>query len=221
VTSKDVIISDIYSYVPVKLPFDAVPKTQFFLVRHVLIKYSSDYIVPPKKSSFLCLSDANYFHSCAKIFDKKWEDCDIDSCVDICLISGQPGPTDPGRNEILLCGRIYREDFVILLLTDLRNQDLVNNAFLLSYSTPQIGGVFDWEVLSHSVWLPHFFERMLMVRSTIARIIMSMENENKLIQISPRAIANQEKYNQIAKVTSQSCTDRTSSILDVMNKQVV
>jgi hypothetical protein len=50
---------------------------------------------------------------------------------------------------------------------------------------------------------------------------MSIENENKKIKISPRAIANQEKYNQIVKVTSQSCTDRTLSILNVMNKQVV
>jgi hypothetical protein len=151
-----------------------------------------------------------------KNFDKKWEDCDIDSCVNCCLIIGQPGPTDHGHNEILLCGRIYREDFVIPLLTDLRNQDLVNNAFLSScystiskgateeqlaffaanqgcfpnvagavfhlsvgsgkwrsnyispyrdsgknmvvtwpYSTPQIGGVFDWEE-PHSVCFPHF-----------------------------------------------------------------
>jgi hypothetical protein len=145
---QDVIISDIYSYVPVELPFDAVPKTQFFLVHHVLIKYSSDYKVHPKKGS-CCLSDANYFRSCAKIMDKKWEDADIDSCVDVCLITGQPGPTDSGRNEILLCGRIYREDFSIPLLTDSRDQDLINNSFLSScyntisksgFATHRVGG---------------------------------------------------------------------------------
>jgi hypothetical protein len=62
---------------------------------------------------------------CAKIFDKKWEDGDIDSCVDVCLITGQPAPTDPGRNKILLCGKIYRDDFSIPLLTDMRNQELM------------------------------------------------------------------------------------------------
>jgi 3-oxoacyl-[acyl-carrier-protein] synthase III len=64
---------------------------------------------------------------------------------------------------------------------------------------------------------------MLMARSTIARIISSIENENKFIKISLRAIAHQEKYNQIAQVaSSQNCSDGTSSsILDVMNKQVV
>jgi hypothetical protein len=292
---QDVMISDIYSYVPVELPFDAVPKTQFFLVRRVLIKYSSDYKVHPKKGS-CCLSDANYLRSCAKIMDKKWEDADIDSCVDVCLITGQPGPTDSGRNEILLCGRIYREDFCIPRLTDSRDQDVINNNFLSScyntisksgfathrvggsagdngateeqlaffeanrgcypnvvgavlhlpvgggkwrsyyispyrasrknmvvtwpYSTPQIGGVFEWDE-SHSVCFPLFFERMSMVRSTIPRIITSMENANNFIKISPRAIAHQEKYNQIAQVASQNCNDGTSSILDVMNKQVV
>jgi hypothetical protein len=105
------------------------------MVCHVLIKYSSDYNVPPKKGS-CCLSDASYCHSCAKIMDKKWEDKDIDICVDICLITGQPGPTDSGLNKILLCGRIYREDFSIPLLTDSRDQDLINNMFLLScYNT--------------------------------------------------------------------------------------
>jgi hypothetical protein len=48
-----------------------------------------------------------------------------------------------------------------------------------------------------------------------------MEKENKFIKISPRAIAHQEKYNQIAQVASQNCYDGTSLILDVMNKQVV
>jgi hypothetical protein len=88
------------------------------------------------------------------------------------------------------------------------------------YSTPQIGGVFDWDE-SHSVFFPLFFERMSMVQSTIARIIISMANENKFIKISTRAIAHQEKYNQIAQVTSHNCSDGTSLILDVMNKQVV
>jgi hypothetical protein len=91
--------------------------------------------------------------------------------------------------------------------------------FTWPYSTPQIGGVFKWDE-SHSVCFPLFFERMSKVRSTIARIISSMENENKFIKISPRAIAHQEKYNQIAQVAPQNCSDGTSSILDVMNKQV-
>jgi hypothetical protein len=68
--------------------------------------------------------------------DKKWEDGDIDSCVDVCLITGQPGPNNSGCNEILLCGRIYRTDFSIPLLADSTSQDLINNAFLLScYNT--------------------------------------------------------------------------------------
>jgi hypothetical protein len=82
--------------------------------------------------------------------DKKWEDADIDSCVDVCLITGQPGRTDSGRNEILLCGRLYREDFSIPVLTDSRDQqDLINNTFLLScyntisksgFATHRVGG---------------------------------------------------------------------------------
>ena len=81
--------------------------------------------------------------------DKKWEDADIDSCVDVCLITGQPGPTDSGRNEILLCGRIYREDFSIPRLTDSRDQDVINNKFLSScyntisksgFTTHRVGG---------------------------------------------------------------------------------
>jgi hypothetical protein len=88
------------------------------------------------------------------------------------------------------------------------------------YSPPQIGGVFEWDG-SYSVCFPLFFERMLMNRSTIARIIISKENENMFIKISPRAIANQEKYNQNANATSQKCPNGTTSILNVMNKQVV
>jgi hypothetical protein len=45
--------------------------------------------------------------------DKHWEDLDIANDVDVCLVTGIPGPRDKGRNEILLAGRIYHQGFEI------------------------------------------------------------------------------------------------------------
>jgi hypothetical protein len=60
------------------------------------------------------------------------------------------------------------------------------------YSTPQMGGHFKY-TRNHCEKFPDFFDRMSMCRSTIARIIMSLHDKQKL-NISPRAAAVQEKY---------------------------
>jgi hypothetical protein len=99
----DVIISDYYSYVPVTLPFEKKEKVQHFMVRHLLIKFSTDYNAHPDNGT-CCLSEEEYFKSCLRVFDEVWENNDIKNDVDVCLITGEPGPKDKGRNEILLCG---------------------------------------------------------------------------------------------------------------------
>jgi hypothetical protein len=62
--------------------------------------------------------------------DKKWEDADIDSCVDVCLITGQPGPTDSGRNEIILCGRI--EDSCYRFFPKIHSKNTFSRTFFLT-----------------------------------------------------------------------------------------
>jgi hypothetical protein len=292
---SEVIIGDFYCYVPVELPFDAEPQQQFFMIRRVLIKYSSEYFSHPTNGS-CCLSDEDYFRSCVKIFDEKWEDADIKNGVDVCLITGQPGPDDKGRNEILLSARIYREDFSIPFPTDSQEKENCSTSFLKScyesikngcgfvtyrvggsagdegateeqltflkakfnpgcfpvvagavlhfyvgggkwrayyitpykkkksvkiwhYSTPQVGGQFDYDK-EHSDRFPSFFDRMSMVRSTFPRIVASLQESNRFIEISPRAMANQEQLNLQARYENlKSCG--AISVLEVLNKQVV
>jgi hypothetical protein len=65
----------------------------------------------------------------------------------------------------------------------------------------------------------------------MARVIIGMQQTNRYINISPRAIAAQEGYNQEAKKQAQpkGCSDdvvevgenRPWSLLDAMNEQVV
>jgi hypothetical protein len=120
----DVVISDYYSYLSVTLPFLTEQPTMNFMVRRVLIRYSDDYVCHPMKGS-CCLSNAPYFASCYRIFDERWEYDDIKSDVDVCLITGQPGPNDNGRNEILLSGRIYKSGFEIPICSNrLKNEFL-------------------------------------------------------------------------------------------------
>jgi hypothetical protein len=108
----DVVLSDYYSYVSVTVPFEKQEKDHYFMVRRVLIKYSTDYIAHPDNGT-CCLSDPEYFKSCFRVFDECWENNDIKNDVDVCLITGEPGPKDKGRNEILLSGRIYTDGFEI------------------------------------------------------------------------------------------------------------
>jgi hypothetical protein len=139
----DVVISDFYSYISVPLPFETDQSTMNFMVRRVLIRYSKDYACHPKKGS-CCLDDVQYFTSCYRIFDKKWEDNDINSDVDVCLITGQPGPNDNGRNEILLSGRIYKSGFQIPICSDqMKNQFLqscLSRISKMGYETHRLGG---------------------------------------------------------------------------------
>jgi hypothetical protein len=303
--SSDIIIGDFCIEVPVELPFNLQPTIQNWRVRRVLIKFSTDYKSHPKQGS-CCLADKDYFRSCVRIFDQDWEDEDIKNGIDVCLITGQPGPLDSGRNEILLSGRIYKEDYSIPLSKNWSEQEMTNDAFLQScyealsktgyvthrvggsagdygataeqllyfkehrgcfpnvagavlhlsmgsgkwrsyyispyakrknkmvktwqYSTPQIGGVFQWDAKLCSNF-PHFFDRMSMVRSTMARVIIGMQQTNRYIHISPRAIANQERYNQEAKMQAKPKgfsedviavgEDPPLSLLHSMNQQVV
>jgi hypothetical protein len=303
--SSDIIIGDFCMDVPVELPFNAYRTIQNWRVRRVLIKFSLDYKTHPKLGS-CCLADKDYFRSCLRIFDEEWENEDIKNGIDVCLITGQPGPLDLGRNEILLSGRIYKQEFSIPLSQNVGKQALINDAFLSScyealsktgyvthrvggssgdygataeqllyfkehrgcfpnvagavlhlsmgsgkwrsyyispyakrknkmvktwqYSTPQIGGVFQWNAKQSSSF-PHFFDRMSMVRSTMARVIIGMQQTNRYINISPRAIAAQERYNQLAKkhAKTKGCSedvvevreDRPLSFLHSMNQQVV
>jgi hypothetical protein len=129
---NDIIIGDFCIDVPVKLPFNVQPTIQNWRVHRVLIKFSFDYKTHPKKGS-CCLADKDYFRLCIRIFDHDWEDKDIKNGINICLITGQPGPNDLGRNEILLSGRIYKEDYSIPLLKNWGEQELINDAFLCSY----------------------------------------------------------------------------------------
>jgi hypothetical protein len=122
----DVVISDYYSYVPVTLLFNQQDKVQYFMVRHLLIKYSHDYHAHPENGT-CCLSEPEYFKSCFRVFDEVWENNDINNDVDVCLITGEPGPKDKGRNEILLSGRIYSSGFEIPLV-----HGNVKNEFLKS-----------------------------------------------------------------------------------------
>jgi hypothetical protein len=108
----DVVISDYYSYVPVTLPFDKNGKLQYFMVRRVLVKYSSDYDAHPENGT-CSSSDEEYFKTCFRVFDKVWENNDINNDVDVCLITGEPGSKDKGHNEILLSGQIYTSGFEI------------------------------------------------------------------------------------------------------------
>jgi hypothetical protein len=62
------------------------------------------------------------------------------------------------------------------------------------YSTPQVGGQFDWEK-KHSDRFPEFFDCMSMVRSTIPCIVAALQESNRYISISPRSMANQEQFN--------------------------
>jgi hypothetical protein len=109
---NDVVIADQYFFVPVEIPFDEGQPTVDFMIRRVLIRYSKDYKKPPKNGS-CCLSNQDYFESCTRIFGPEWENNDIKNNVDACLITGEPGRNDKGRNEILLAGRIYRKGFEI------------------------------------------------------------------------------------------------------------
>jgi hypothetical protein len=145
---SDIIVGDFCIDVPVELPFDMHSTIQNWRVRRVLIKFSLDYKTHPKKGS-CCLEDKNYFRSCVKIFDREWEDNDIKNGIDVCLITGQPGPHDLGRNEILLSGRIYKEEFSIPLSKSCSEQAQIHDAFLnlcyeaLSkngYVTHRVGG---------------------------------------------------------------------------------
>jgi hypothetical protein len=85
---EDVLIDDYYCNVPITLPFDLDHGQEYFLVRHVLIKFLSDNMAHPENGS-CCLSDKDYFQSSVRIFDKRWEDNDISNDVDVCLITGQ------------------------------------------------------------------------------------------------------------------------------------
>jgi hypothetical protein len=264
---SDVVLADQYFFVPVEIPFEEGQPTVHFMIRRVLIRYSLDYKKAPKNGT-CCLSNTDYFESCAKIFGPEWENNDIKNNVDACLISGEPGRNDKGRNEILLAGRIYRKGFEIPTAEKQSKDVRIQNSFLYScynsikkkgfvtyrsggsagdngataeqlqffkknpgcfptvagatlhlyvgggkwrgyyvspyevmdsclvavwpYSTPQMGGHFKY-TRNHSDKFPEFFDRMSMCRSTIARIIMSLHDRQKL-NISPRAAAVQEKY---------------------------
>jgi hypothetical protein len=100
---SNIIFGDFCIDVPVELPFNAHPRIQNWRVRRVLIKFSLDYKTHPKKGS-CCLADKGYFRSCVRIFDHDWENKDIKNGINVCLITGQPGPLDSGWNEILLSG---------------------------------------------------------------------------------------------------------------------
>jgi hypothetical protein len=60
------------------------------------------------------------------------------------------------------------------------------------YSTPQMGGHFKFTRI-HSEKFPEFFDRMSKCRSTMARVLLSL-HENEKRSISPRASVIQEKY---------------------------
>jgi hypothetical protein len=114
----DVVISDYYSYVPVTLPFDQQDKVQ----------NSNDYHAHPENGT-CCLSDPEYFKSCFHVFDEVWENNDIKNDVDVCLITGEPGPKDKGRNEILLSGRIYSSGFEIPLVNGKVKNEFLKSCF--------------------------------------------------------------------------------------------
>jgi hypothetical protein len=139
----DVVISDYYSYVPVTLPFEKNKKVQHFLVRRLLIKFSTDYDAHPENGT-CSLSDEEYFKRCFRVFDEVWENNDINNDVDVCLITGEPGPKDNGRNEILLSGRIYTNGFEIPPAYGNVKNDFLKACFSSmkkeGYETNRIGG---------------------------------------------------------------------------------
>lgn len=103
-----------------------VPKD--VLIRRVLLKYSTDYVAHPKNGS--CpLSNPSYFNSCFKLMDTKWEDEDIQNGVFACLITGKPGPKDKATNEILLCCRIYDNDYMIPKIDDSQLDVFIQSCF--------------------------------------------------------------------------------------------
>jgi hypothetical protein len=60
------------------------------------------------------------------------------------------------------------------------------------YSTPQMGGHFKF-TKNHSYKYPEFFDRMSKCRSTMARVLLSL-HDNEKWSISPRASSIQEQY---------------------------
>jgi hypothetical protein len=140
---NDVVLSDFYSYVPVAVPFQNEAPIEHFMVRRVLIKFSDDYTYPSQNGT-CCLSDQAYFTSCFRVFDEEWETYDIKNDVDVCLITGQPGPGDIGKNKILLSGRIYANGFEIPFSTGLEKNDFLNSCFesinKKGFETQRLGG---------------------------------------------------------------------------------
>lgn len=139
----DVVLSDYYCYLPVTMPFHKEDETEYFMVRRVLIKYSNDYSFAPDNGT-CCLTEQAYFTSCFRVFDEQWEDNDIQMGVDVCLITGHPGPRDKGRNEILLSGRIYAKGFEIPWLTGIEKNDFLKSCFATiekkGFETQRFGG---------------------------------------------------------------------------------
>jgi hypothetical protein len=97
-----------------------------------------------QKKIHAALTTRNTSRHVTEFFDKKWEDNDINSDVDVCLITGQPGPNDNGRNEILLSGRIYKSGFQIPICSDqIKNQFLqscLSRISKMGYETHHLGG---------------------------------------------------------------------------------
>jgi hypothetical protein len=62
-------------------------------------------------------------------FDKVWENNDINNDVDVCLITGEPGPKDKGHNEILLSGQIYTSGFEIPFAEGIVKNDFLKSCF--------------------------------------------------------------------------------------------
>jgi hypothetical protein len=185
----DVVVSDYYSYISVTLPYEKEDLLFNFMVRRVLIKFSTDYQEAPAKGS-CCLSDKQYFRSCFRIFDEEWENSDISNDVDVCLITGQPGPNDKGQNEILLSGRIYASGFEIPYSTD-----EVKNKFLREclatinkkgFETQRLGGSAGNEgaTADHLLW----FKKNRGCFPTIAGAVIHVPTKNgnwKAVYITP------------------------------------
>jgi hypothetical protein len=125
---SDVIVDQRFSYIAVENPFETSRELSYFMVKRVLVKYSNDFTSHPEKGS-CCLYDENYFKSCFLMFDKQWEDNDIANDVDVCIITGQPGPFDKGRNKILLSGRIYKKGYEIPTLFNKNEDQRIQNQF--------------------------------------------------------------------------------------------
>jgi hypothetical protein len=120
----DIIDADESFNVSFQCPMDS-KNTLCLVVRRVRVMRDAEFQDIAFRGS--CpLIDPYYFVSCAAILDKHWEDADVANGFDVCLITGNPGANDKGKNEILLAGRVYCDFLSIPVYSDCDLNNFLN-----------------------------------------------------------------------------------------------